>query len=459
MGRDKGKQGAVDQNKKQRIRNPLWRPVCTQAGSSEECSVKELHVEYENDDSEKSKVINQAHEVHFAISTSVSNIEEPNSCIYGNNENRTIEEGSLLSAEKHSTSIEVAASLIRFIRGKGGSTQKRIEEELGVKIIFPSSRKEDFIIIEGSSAESLARAADKVQVILDEAVKSPSLDYSHFISLPLAIHPELVDKLVNFQNSILGISNDNLASVSNGDASDDDEDVNHQSDRRSSSVAVGLKVEDANQHVKVHISDIPLTSYPPRASTSSSLSDLGIDKSIFIKPRTFHLTILMLKLWNKERIDAATEVLKNVYAKVVDTLGSRPVRIRLKGLDCMRGSLAKARVLYAPVEEIGSEDRLIGACQVIIDAYVEAGLVLEKDANHRLKLHATVMNARHRKRKTGMRKFDSFDARDIIKKYGAEEWGEYLIREAHLSQRFTFDENGYYHCCASIPFPETMAED
>ncbi|VFQ91633.1 unnamed protein product, partial [Cuscuta campestris] len=22
------------------------------------------------------------------------------------------------------------------------------------------------------------------------------------------------------------------------------------------------------------------------------------------------------------------------------------------------------------------------------------------------------------------------------------------------SQRFVYDENGYYHCCASIPFPE-----
>lgn len=77
-----------------------------------ECSVKDLHVEYENDDSEKSKVINQAHEVHFAISTSISNIEEPNSCIYGNNENRTIEEGSLLSAEKHTTSIAVRYSFL-----------------------------------------------------------------------------------------------------------------------------------------------------------------------------------------------------------------------------------------------------------------------------------------------------------------------------------------------------------
>lgn len=90
----------------------------------------------------------------------------------------------------------------------------------------------------------------------------------------------------------------------------------------------------------------------------------------------------------------------------------------------MRGSLAKARVLYAPVEEIGSEDRLLRACriqnfvctnkwerlilsslirlelflwkkyfwiswtfsEVITDAYVEAGLVLEKDANQKLKV-------------------------------------------------------------------------
>lgn len=53
-----------------------------------------------------------------------------------------------------------------------------------------------------------------------------------------------------------------------------------------------------------------------------------------------------------------------------------------------------------------------------------------------------------------MRKFSTFDARGIFKQYGSEEWGEYHIREAHLSQRFVFDDNGYYHCCASLPFPE-----
>lgn len=62
-------------------------------------------------------------------------------------------------------------------------------------------------------------------------------------------------------------------------------------------------------------------------------------------------------------------------------------------------------------------------------------------------------------RKKNTRKSDSFDARDIFKQYGSEEWGDYIIREAHLSQRFVFDENGYYHCCASILFPENMLVD
>lgn len=57
------------------------------------------------------------------------------------------------------------------------------------------------------------------------------------------------------------------------------------------------------------------------------------------------------------------------------------------------------------------------------------------------------------------RKADSFDARTIFKQYGSEDWGDYVIHEAHLSQRFAYDDNGYYHCCASIPFPVNMQAD
>ncbi|KAF8400847.1 hypothetical protein HHK36_014150 [Tetracentron sinense] len=470
MGGAKDRQSAMDRNKKQKTVIPVWRPVCTQSSSYEGCLVKGVMIEpgnpYEKIDcDEVLEVGGRVQEVQCSSSghvSAVQNVNKEGETVSELDNSLDAEENILSFGEtkKYSISVEVASSLIRFVKGKGGSTQKQIEGEMGVKIIIPSSKKESSIIIEGDSIESVTKASEKLHFILEEAVKSPNLDYSHFVSLPLAIHPGLVDKLVKFQNSILGNCDSNqdedLDSDSNGDTSDDGEDKGHQLDR-GLDVAVKFKVEYDSEHAKLEINKkIPLKSYPPKASKSSTFTDLGIDKSIFIKPKTFHLTVLMLKLWNKELIAAATEVLQGVSSKVMDALDNRPVSIRLKGLECMRGSLAKARVLYAPVEEIGSEDRLLRACQVITDAYVEAGLVLEKDAQQKLKLHATVMNARHRKRKKRMKKYDSFDARGIVKQYGSEEWGEYLIREAHLSQRFVFDDRGYYHCCASISFPENM---
>ncbi|ONK67190.1 uncharacterized protein A4U43_C06F17230 [Asparagus officinalis] len=362
-----------------------------------------------------------------------------------------------LSERNEHTSVsgayqQVDASLIRFIKGKGGCTQKQIEEETGVKILFPSSKEDNYIVIEGNNDESVTKASEKIAKVLEEVVKSPSLDYSHFISLPLAIHTELVGKLQDFQNAILGCSDSgqegNLESNSNEDTSEDSND-------EGKSISVKLEVENKKEHVRVKI-DTTNANSDASKNPSSILSELGIDKSIFIKPKTFHLTVLMLKLWNKDRVAAAADVLQKISSEVNDALDNRPVLIRLKGLKCMRGSPAKARVLYAPIEEIGGEGRLLRACQVIIKAYVEAGLVLEKDAQQALKLHATLMNARHRKGKKRMRRHDSFDARGIFLRYGSENWGDYLIQEAHLSQRFIFDESGYYHCCASISFPGSM---
>lgn len=49
----------------------------------------------------------------------------------------------------------------------------------------------------------------------------------------------------------------------------------------------------------------------------SFMAELGIDKSIFIKPKTFHLTVLMLKLYNKDQVDAAAEVLEVYFVKFI----------------------------------------------------------------------------------------------------------------------------------------------
>lgn len=81
-------------------------------------------------------------------------------------------------------------------------------------------------------------------------MKSPSLDYSHFISLPLAIHTELVNKLQNFQNDILGFT----ASHQDADIDNDsNEDASGGSDDEGKKISVNLEVENEKERVKVKI--------------------------------------------------------------------------------------------------------------------------------------------------------------------------------------------------------------
>lgn len=96
-----------------------------------------------------------------------------------------------------------------------------------------------------------------------QVVKSPSLDYSHFVSLPLAIHPGLVDKLMNFQNSILG---------NHGVAGDEQVD---QANRSTTSVAVDLKANSETNQVNVDIKSIPIVSYLPKAKETKSSTLYG----------------------------------------------------------------------------------------------------------------------------------------------------------------------------------------
>ncbi|XP_021765304.1 uncharacterized protein LOC110729834 isoform X1 [Chenopodium quinoa] len=427
-------------NNKMKAVNPVWRPISTQSTSNEGRVAN---------DSTVSSSLQANNEVGVAEGVQVSH----GSVAQNSFEVADAEKVSTASKEKIVVSVEVGASVMRFIGYKDKSLRQSIEEEMGVKLIFPLSKKEDSIVIEGDSMDAITKASEKIQAIIDKAVNSSALTFSHLISLPLAIHNELVDKLNRFQSTVLAYSDskdaDGTMDVDSSDEASEDEEKSVKP-VNTPDVAANLKVDDIH-NVKRDTKDIPLVSYAPKTS------GLGIDKSIFIKPKRFHLTVVMLKLWNKGRVNAAKEVLQSISSELIEVLENRPLFIRLKGLDCLRGSRTKAQVLYAPVEEIGNEGRLHRACQLIIDAYVKAGLVLERDAKQKLKLHATVMNTTQRKgvnRRKHKRGKDSFDATPIFEQFGSEAWGDYLIREAHLSQRFLYDDNGYYHCCAAIPFPE-----
>lgn len=154
----KDKPSTMDK-KKRRIGTPVWKPVCTQASSLEEPVVKDVGVE--------SEIGSQMQEVNESTIEVMDATVTPKA-FEDDIEDEASKENPVLSAAKHSLSVEVGASVIRFVRGKDGSTKEKIEKETGVQIILPSSKQEDAIIIEGTSAVSVAKASKEIQHIINE---------------------------------------------------------------------------------------------------------------------------------------------------------------------------------------------------------------------------------------------------------------------------------------------------
>ncbi|KAI5073144.1 hypothetical protein GOP47_0011157 [Adiantum capillus-veneris] len=393
-------------------------------------------------------------------------------------------------------SVQIGASVLRFIVGKGGKVKEKIEKDTITHLQIPPPREAkrgSCLVVKGSSQANIDDAVSQIHRVLEEAAESPSLEYSHFISLPLAVHPDLVVQVNKFHDSVMALfpakdegdfvessrlSKGNPLNPHEEKALEDEKvprthtnqfeepeacESEQVDDLRPTSAILNEEIEwfkiEQEQSKEEHLNnDDPEILKEPEEDAEllrSHKKGHGIEESIFIKPATLHLTVLMLKLWSKERLAIAAEVLKGLNSKLLEVLNHRPVAVRLKGVECMRGSPAKAHVLYARVEDADKENRLLCACNVIKDAYVEAGLVSEKDKKQELKLHATLMNSSHRKRKRGktFARRTPFDARPILSVHGSDEWGEYTITEAHLSERFVYDEDGYYHCCGSVKFP------
>ncbi|KAL2608445.1 hypothetical protein R1flu_027018 [Riccia fluitans] len=433
--------------------------------------------------------------------------------------------------------VNVDAMLLRFLVGKGGSTKERIEKECKVQLKVPSTHEakvsKSGCTVTGTAA-GIEAARRKIKAILDEAVQS-KLQYTHFISLPLATHPDLLEQVEKFQEQILARNQPSKATPSSGRNSGpsdrkkpevagkgksalsgdefkskdsgtenllvenqvknsvpetlgaiEDKDVimkeagslegdtslgevkGSLSEEKNLDSGDGYK-EERVESIKAEIVEVDKGLGGEEIVYETDVIDMekgvvevemtphksGIDKSIFVKPRTFHLTVLMLKLWNEERVQQAAEVLKKTQAAVHEILEGRPVSLEFRGVETMRGKPDKAHVLYARVEDSTEKTRLLQACRVLIDAYVESGLVMETDIGQGLKLHATLMNTTHRTVRKNNRfgKRIPFNATEILEQYDEWRWGEFGIQEAHLSQRFVYGENGYYHCVRSIPLP------
>ena len=118
------------------------------------------------------------------------------------------------------------------------------------------------------------------------------------------------------------------------------------------------------------------------------LGDGNVSEQLFARPTRLHLTLSMLKIFSKETMGNAVEVMKRFESS------TGPLKVSLDRLALMKGSEEKARVLYSCV---GGEDREVAKLQSLCDGLKEAfemeGLFVSNPGEP-VKLHCTLMNVR-----------------------------------------------------------------
>ena len=196
----------------------------------------------------------------------------------------------------------------------------------------------------------------------------------------------------------------------------------------------------------------------------------GVDEIIFINQHKLHLTICTLTLISDSEIDQAVNLLEECRKTFIkDLTGSKPLKVRIKGLEYMNDDPSEVDVLYAKVEPISDEASSLenSAIQKISDALMQKFVAsgLSKKQYDRVKLHATVMNSlmrtdpsgtstatRKANNKLADRDRESFDARNILKLFGDFDFGTYIINEIHLSIRYSSGSDGFYDYVSKISF-------
>ncbi|KAI5063152.1 hypothetical protein GOP47_0021699 [Adiantum capillus-veneris] len=325
-------------------------------------------------------------------------------------------------------SIKVGAPYLRFIVGRRGMAVKNIEKATNTRIVVPPAKDITNIanlVVKSGSQKSVDQALAKIKDVLHRAERIPDLQYSHFISLPLASHEGLVEQLRRFRKNVLNEEEQANSYVS----------WFPETAEKEISIANAVKTTDKASKIKSsRILDPDLEAFFSDEESSDDENELResplakISNYLFIKPETVHITVVMLKLFTDESVKAAADVLEGLQSKVLEILDGKEPKVFLRGVDCLRGNPAEARVLAMKVIEPDNNNYLQRACHFIRDAFSEAGLVAVADMKQELTLHATLMST-SRGRRLGNK---PFDARKILAKYRLQDWGEHTMNELSL---------------------------
>ncbi|XP_047465338.1 activating signal cointegrator 1 complex subunit 1 [Mugil cephalus] len=288
--------------------------------------------------------------------------------------------------------IDVPSVLYKYIIGKKGETRKRLEFDTKTSINIPKQGVEGQIVITGSSKAAVSSALTRVEVLVESFRKKQP--FTHFLSFPLN-DSKIQEGFLKFKDEVL----------------------------------------------------------------QQCAQDHGVEGSIFQNPAKLHLTVGTMALLNDMEVRKACEHLQECQNFIRDITEGKPLPLEVTGVEYMNDDPAMVDVLYAKVNAKDRSDKLQVIADRLVEHFVSAGLMVREW--DRVKLHGTVMNTLFRKDSTGedgggagrqTSEREAFDARNILKKFGAYSFGEFELNTVLLSQRYSADCTGYYTSAGSINF-------
>lgn len=289
--------------------------------------------------------------------------------------------------------IDVPSVLYKYIIGKKGETRRRLESDTKTSISIPKQGVEGQIVITGSQKAAVTSAVTRVEVLVESFRKKQP--FTHFLSFPLN-DPKIQEGLLRFKDEVL----------------------------------------------------------------KQCSQDHGVDESIFQNPAKLHLTVGTLVLLNDVEVRKACEHLQECQNFIRDLTGGKPLPLEVTGIEYMNDDPAMVDVLYAKVNVKDGSDKLQVIADRLVEHFVSVGLMVREW--DRVKLHGTVMNTLFRKDSTvedsggpgrqTISEREAFDARNILKKFGAHCFGDVELNKVLLSQRYSTDCTGYYTSAGSINF-------
>eukprot|EP00933_Yihiella_yeosuensis_P064616 TRINITY_DN68055_c0_g1_i1.p1 TRINITY_DN68055_c0_g1~~TRINITY_DN68055_c0_g1_i1.p1 ORF type:complete len:378 (-),score=79.96 TRINITY_DN68055_c0_g1_i1:62-1162(-) len=297
--------------------------------------------------------------------------------------------------------VSIPAVFHKFIVGSRARNKQKIEMESGAKIIVPHREElEDAIYLKARQRSQIYSCKAQIELLCER--EEPKLEYTHFISVPLANDNKFRQLVDGFREDV----------------------------------------------VLQRFAGVDASIFMPSKRMHFTLCMLKLHSHAQIEEM-------------KEALKELTERLVSSDAK-----GKTPLAAHMKGLHIMTDDPTNVGVLFTTDRSSALQNRMNGICATLFEILKAKNLItaqnlmsqrlLSSDGAHaEVKLHATLMNTKYsssRWQEDGRRSAaETFDASPLMERFGQVDFGTVYLEEIQLSCLDEMGDNGYYRSLMSVP--------